>query len=1451
METMAQRGFRFVVALFVALIPALASATPIHNVRTETNIDWTSAGLGGVGGGSGTINLTGVSGSVQKAFLYWHGIDRACEGGDGFYDNETVTFNGTQVTGVSLGDATTNCWILASNPPPCNTGAGSSRAFRADVTGLVSGNGNYSVSGLSAKPGHNANGVSLVVVFSDGNPSNNRDLVFFEGNDSNVPEGFPGEDDGWHGTLSGINYQGGSARAQLHAADGQSFNDGPLTFTGSGTVNINDTSQLWDGHSVPSAGSSRTMNDDSLWDIHTFDVAGAFGAPGPYTLQMSGMTPTNDCLSLVLLLLDLEAGSAPATPTVTPTPPTTGECKQYFSEDLPKDIPDLGSATSTLGVPDAGPITDLNVIFLIGTHSYVGDLEFHLHSPQGSDVTILNRPCNFDPGFENFDLDLDDQAGSPVTCPPDDELAHTPSNPLSAFNGQPANGTWTLQIFDRAANDEGTLDDWGLEICRGGPPVSTPTPTATFTPPPSNDSCCSVHNNVGCENSMCQNCVCTVVPSCCNESWDDFCTMVANNECALQCPCTTVTPTRTRTITPTPSRTHTFSPTPTNTQTRTATSHVTPTFTATFTRTRTPTVTNTATRTFTSTRSFTPSPTSTDTRTPTPTATNTASSTPTTSLDLVADKIEVSQAIQDLNNSVRLVARKRTYVRFHVHSSEGMFLATARLTVRRGSDMEVLNPINPGGQILVRQAPNRGVRDHAFLFALPSGFRSGDVELTAELNPDNNPGETNRGNNSVTTTVHFEVVPSQFLVMYKVGYANGADVIYPSDVHRAQMVVWIRRAYPVNDVRVVLRSYFFGRAVANAGQLISPSCNEVNAFLTSKRLFDLASSTEVPRNGRYYGMVEDTAGFMRGCAADIPEFVASGPNGNPGAGNWDTDGSYGDWYGGHEVAHDYGRLHAEYCGATGGAPFPYPDGRISPSLTGDNAIYGFDIVSKDIYGPDWKDVMTYCPNQWISDFTYEGLLDFFRSGSGAAATAGVGGEVTNRLLVIGTIDPATMAVQLQPLFIVPNAGELKERVPGPYAIVLRDAGGGELARYPFTPSTVHEGPGVGPDRSVDLLYINELVPFVDGTSKVEIVGPTGVLYSVSAGAGAPSVTLLSPNGGETLDQPVVPISWTSNDPDGDLLTFSLQYSKDGGATWEIVAQYLEGDHVDLDAANIGRTEQGKFRILVSDGVHTASDDSDGVFVVPNRFPSVSITEPTGPLTIAVGQTLSLEGEAYDVDTGTLTDEQLQWSSDIDGVLGTGASLSVATLSVGQHTITFRADDGEGGVSTATVAVTVVPDLSQLPPVPDALTVGPTLLTLDRQSATLSIDNENAMNPLNWEASASESWVRLSAASGTTPAEVEVSVDPAGLGPGRYTATVTVNSGAGSQTVTVDATVHSACVGDCDGNGNVEINELIRGVNIALGTAPVADCPAFDVDGSGTVEINELVSAVSSALNGCV
>jgi hypothetical protein len=60
----------------------------------------------------------------------------------------------------------------------------------------------------------------------------------------------------------------------------------------------------------------------------------------------------------------------------------------------------------------------------------------------------------------------------------------------------------------------------------------------------------------------------------------------------------------------------------------------------------------------------------------------------------------------------------------------------------------------------------------------------------------------------------------------------------------------------------------------------------------------------------------------------------------------------------------------------------------------------------------------------------------------------------------------------------------------------------------------------------------------------------------------------------------------------------------------------------------------------------------------------------------------------------------------------------------------------------------------------------------------------------------------------------------------------------------------ACVGDCNGDGMVSVAELVEGVRISLGEAPLSECPAFDATPDGQLRIDELVLAVTAALDGC-
>lgn len=61
---------------------------------------------------------------------------------------------------------------------------------------------------------------------------------------------------------------------------------------------------------------------------------------------------------------------------------------------------------------------------------------------------------------------------------------------------------------------------------------------------------------------------------------------------------------------------------------------------------------------------------------------------------------------------------------------------------------------------------------------------------------------------------------------------------------------------------------------------------------------------------------------------------------------------------------------------------------------------------------------------------------------------------------------------------------------------------------------------------------------------------------------------------------------------------------------------------------------------------------------------------------------------------------------------------------------------------------------------------------------------------------------------------------------------------------------AACAGDCGGDGEVTVNEVITGVTIALGNATVGSCAAMDANGDGRVTIDELIGAINGALGGC-
>lgn len=59
-----------------------------------------------------------------------------------------------------------------------------------------------------------------------------------------------------------------------------------------------------------------------------------------------------------------------------------------------------------------------------------------------------------------------------------------------------------------------------------------------------------------------------------------------------------------------------------------------------------------------------------------------------------------------------------------------------------------------------------------------------------------------------------------------------------------------------------------------------------------------------------------------------------------------------------------------------------------------------------------------------------------------------------------------------------------------------------------------------------------------------------------------------------------------------------------------------------------------------------------------------------------------------------------------------------------------------------------------------------------------------------------------------------------------------------------------CVGDCNGDDKVTIDDLLTMVNVALGDAPVSRCLIGDDDGNQMISIDEILLAIQYAQQGC-
>jgi len=161
-------------------------------------------------------------------------------------------------------------------------------------------------------------------------------------------------------------------------------------------------------------------------------------------------------------------------------PATVVDCEEvlfgtFCSTDVPVNFPPAGSSDLIIGF---GPtITDVKVRLFI-THTFDGDVEVDLDSPDGSNSFLIN---NVGGSNNNFGTSCGDQIATFPNFVLMDGAPPIPSNPgvagtfsptpgnLATFNGESSIGTWTLNLDDDfPSEDDGTLECWCLDIFSTG-----------------------------------------------------------------------------------------------------------------------------------------------------------------------------------------------------------------------------------------------------------------------------------------------------------------------------------------------------------------------------------------------------------------------------------------------------------------------------------------------------------------------------------------------------------------------------------------------------------------------------------------------------------------------------------------------------------------------------------------------------------------------------------------------------------------------------------------------------------------------------------------------------------------------------------------------------------------------------------------------------------------------
>lgn len=380
-----------------------------------------------------------------------------------------------------------------------------------------------------------------------------------------------------------------------------------------------------------------------------------------------------------------------------------------------------------------------------------------------------------------------------------------------------------------------------------------------------------------------------------------------------------------------------------------------------------------------------------------------------------------------------------------------------------------------------------------------------------------------------------------------------------------------------------------------------------------------------------------------------------------------------------EIGHSFNRAHAP-CGNPGNPDPNYPTYNSYPS--GSIGEFGYNVGTNSVFDPSSTyDFMSYCSPVWTSPYTYIGLKNAISSSNAASSAERphTRNHVIDRLHINVRVHRGGR-IELLPSFHlfghVPDAGI--ER--GPASDVrcdLMSAEGKVLFSQRCHLANLHHSLD---DLSYDL---HEVLPWFDDVETIVFRRGSEVVGDISIGE-APKLTLCKPK----LERRVLTVEWTaqatSTAPEPTCL---VRYSNDDGATWRTIAADLTSGRHQVSLDTLPGGPRCRVQVVAAAAIRTATAESEP-FEVETQARKAYLVNPREPVTVTLGEMVTLQGDGFSPDQGMAPFTDVRWSSSQDGNLGIGYELATSNLSVGFHIITLSVPDGAGGLATATAQVTI-------------------------------------------------------------------------------------------------------------------------------------------------------------------